>query len=98
MPDWLTAVLTQYPVAVVIGLVAWYAHKQLRLGHLEQRKRDDENHTTPLTELKRSYEEQLRSKDAEVARVTSELGREIGELRKAVNALARKVGKQEGGS
>ena len=98
MPDWLSTLLSQSPVAAICGFVAYYAYNQLKESHAEQRKRDDRNHTATLTELKQSYEERLKAKDAEIARATGELTRLVGRLEKTIKALTRKLGKREGGS
>ena len=83
-PEWLTSVLFQFPIVVVIGFVAWYAYNQVKEANAAAQKREEESFKARLAELRES-------KDQEIARLSDELLAELRELGKKIASLERRL-------
>jgi hypothetical protein len=57
MPDWLVQVLIQYPIVLIVGLVAWYAHLKVERVMEVRVKREEALHTTMIEKLEKAQEE-----------------------------------------
>lgn len=80
MPKWLTDVLVQFPVLVVMGLIFWYAHREMKRLYADNLCRADRSHAA-----------QLAVKEREVARLDGQLAGELRTLSRRVEALNRKL-------
>ena len=103
MPTWLTDVLRQFPVVIVVGLVGWYAFRHIRDQHRDVierlEKRSAELVASKDTEIKRlvkTHADELKrireSKDAEIKR----LAEQVADLQKERDRLLAQILSQEG--
>jgi hypothetical protein len=101
VPDWLVNVLVQYPIAVINGLVIWYAWQQVRDRENSLSERADslrkeireaaEGETTRFQNaLSIAHQAHLNSKNQEIERLTKDLAEELKSLSKKVTALTNK--------
>lgn len=81
MPDGLVNVLTQYPIVVVIGFVAWYAYKQVRQNNAEH-----------LAEIRAANERLIATLREVNSDLRDGLTAEVKKVGQKVDALARKLG------
>jgi hypothetical protein len=44
MPEWLTNILPQFPVLVLVGWVAWYAYQKIEKANENHTRRERELH------------------------------------------------------
>lgn len=91
MPVWLIPVITQFPIVLVIGFVAWYAYREVRRAYAGRLKREEENHATAVAAQKEFQQKLVEAKDAEIARLKDELRKDIDKMSKRVDELNRKL-------
>ena len=91
MPDWLPSVLVQFPIVVVIGLVAHYAYNQIRQNHEEQQRRDDALNARLVKIAEDSADRVVAAKESELQHLREEVKADMAKLTKAVEALAKKL-------
>ena len=91
MPDWLIQVIIQYPIVVIVGLVAWYAHRELKRANAEVRDHERQVHTEAVANIKSTYERIVEAKTAEVTRLSKELKDEVRKLAKVVAELNERL-------
>ena len=53
MPDWLISVVVQYPIVVVVGFVAWYAHRKVERTMEDRIRREETLHTTTFEKVEK---------------------------------------------
>jgi sensor histidine kinase regulating citrate/malate metabolism len=92
VPQWLIDVLIQYPIIVVVGLVAWYAYHKIEQNNERHAGQRDADHKAHLAALEAAYRQHLESKNQEIARLREELRSEIQAVGKKVDSLSRKLG------
>ncbi|AWM39218.1 hypothetical protein GobsT_24890 [Gemmata obscuriglobus] len=88
MPDWLIQVVIQYPIVVIVGFVAWYAHRELKAQTKQYLQREDQwsadvgQARRELSEFKNQMIEQsaavLRGELKRLAKVVDELNKRLG--------------------
>ncbi len=91
MPEWLSVVVAQFPVATVVGLVAWFAYREVRVRHTEEIKRLEENRKADKATLETALNAHLASKDAEIARLATQHRADMQKLTKKVDELAKRL-------
>ncbi|MBY0512771.1 MAG: hypothetical protein K2P78_02550 [Gemmataceae bacterium] len=84
MPDWFINILTQFPIVAVLGFVAWYAYREVRVRDEEQRRNDRERHAAEVANLKEAHEQLVSAKNEEIARLAKELRDEVRRLGRIV--------------
>ncbi|QJW96543.1 hypothetical protein [Frigoriglobus tundricola] len=87
MPDWLVQLLIQYPIVVIVGFVAWYVNGIIERVMGARIKREQELHTTAITELKDAHKQATNEVQAEVGELKAELRDEFKKLGKKVDEL-----------
>jgi hypothetical protein len=92
MPDWLIQVLVQYPIVVLMGLVAWYVYRKIERTNAEARDHERENHAATVELIKKNYERLLEAQAGEVTRLGKELKDEVRKLAKTVAELNERLG------
>lgn len=96
MPEWLSGVAAQFPVAAVVGLIAWFAYREMRDRHAEEIKRLDEMHKAEKATLEAALNAHLESKDAEIARLTKQHRADLNKLTKKIGELVERFDDREG--
>ena len=88
MPDWLVDALVQYPIVLVVGLVAWYAHREMKKQAAEHRRAEKGTRDALVEKLEAANKKLVAAKDAEIKR----LGAVIDKRLEAVEAAVRQLG------
>ena len=83
MPDWLIQVVIQYPIVVIVGFVAWYAHKKIERVMEARVKREETLHTSTIEKLERAHKE-----------TAIEIRNEVEDLKTTIHDEFKKVGKK----
>ena len=91
MPDWLIQVIIQYPIVVIVGLVAWYANREVRRTNADTRAYERQVHVDAIATAKNAYEHLVESRREEVARLSKELRDEVRKLAKTVAELNERL-------
>jgi len=106
MPDWLINLVVQYPIAVLNGLVAWYAWKQVRVRETDVQKLADEREkrqearldemrrefrSAADTEIKRSSDVLKEANAAHLASKDAEIERVAKQFTDELKKLAKKI-------
>lgn len=92
MPDWLAQVLLQYPIVVVVGLVAWYAYREIKAEAAEHKQYVRELHASAKADQAAANREAVAAMRAEADRTRTEVLGELKTLTKKVDALTRRLG------
>jgi len=91
MPDWLPSVLVQFPIVVVIGLVAHYAYNQLKENHAAQQRRDDAIHERLAKLAEESAAAIVKAREAELQFLRESMKADLTKLGKLMSALTKKL-------
>lgn len=100
MPDWLINNLTQFPIVVAIGFVAWYAYGQMKETTGDRQRSEERMFNAHLAKTEDLYQRLIAAKEAEIARLKDETAALTGEVRKVrigMDALVRKFDARFGG-
>lgn len=81
MPDWLVQVLIQYPIVVIVGLVAWYAHQKVERVMEARVKREESLHTTMVEKLEKEHKEGVAEMKIELEDLKTEIRDEFKKAR-----------------
>ena len=92
MPDWLINVLVQYPIVVVVGLVGWYAYRELKAEVAERTSHEREQHANTIADLKAENEKAVTRLSTEIAGLKTAFVAELKKLGKTVDELNRRLG------
>jgi hypothetical protein len=91
MPDWLIQVIIQYPIVVIVGLVAWYAHRELKRTNADAQAHERQLHTDAVAHTKSTYERIVEAQAEEISRLSKELKDEVRKLAKVVTELNERL-------
>jgi hypothetical protein len=92
MPDWLIQVIVQYPIVAIIGLVAWYAHREMKRQADQCLERENVIRAEGEARRENDRKELLKSKDAHVKYIDGLLRGEIKRLSESVDELNKRLG------
>lgn len=90
MPDWLIAASVQYPIVVIIGLVAWYSFRKFEAKSAKDQEYERDQHAKALKSQDRKNTAIVKARDAEIRRLESVILTKIQELADAVDELKKK--------
>ncbi len=91
MPDWLVQVVVQYPIVVVVGLVAWFANRRIEDTYARSQAREDRVHADAVETMRKTYERAADMQAAETARLSKEFKDELRKLTKVVAELNERL-------
>jgi predicted nucleic acid-binding protein len=92
MPDWLVQVLIQYPIVVIVGLVAWYAYQKIERVMEARVKREETLHTTTIAKREEAHKEGIARVKNEIGDLKAEMREEFKRLGKKIDDLNRRLG------
>ena len=93
MPDWLPSVLVQFPIVLLMGLLAYYAYNRIKEANAQTLRRDDAHNEARRAEARESQATLLAEKlerHEELRELTDTLTAELKRLADAVETLSRK--------
>ncbi|MBA4064699.1 MAG: hypothetical protein C0501_13490 [Isosphaera sp.] len=98
MPDWLVNILSQFPIVVVVGLVAWFAYKEVRARHAGEVERLEAGHQAQVRTLEAALDRLLEAKDKEIARLSKQHRADMQKLTRKVDDLIERLDGRGGGT
>ena len=97
MPDWLVNILSQFPIVVVVGLVAWFAYKEVRARHAGEVERLEASNRSQLETVREAMKQLLEAKNEEIARLNKEHRADVRKLARKVDELIERLDGRGGG-
>lgn len=91
MPEWLIQVIIQYPIVVIVGLIAWYAHREIKRTNADARTHERQKHADVVEAMRRAAEKLTAAQAAEIKRLNEEFRDELRKLTKVVTELNRRL-------
>ena len=91
MPDWLVQVLIQYPIVVIVGFVAWYAHNKIERVMEARVRREETLHTTMIENLEKAQKDSVVEIKGEIEDLRTELRDEFKKVGKKIDELNRRL-------
>jgi hypothetical protein len=90
MPDWLVQILIQYPIVVIVGFVAWYAHQKIEKVMESRVRREETLHTSSIEKLEKAQKDAIAETKNDFDKLKIELRSEFKKLGKRIDELDRR--------
>lgn len=92
MPDQAWTAALQFPVVVLVGVVAWYAYREIQKTHADHLKTERELRQQKLDELKESQKATVAGVRAEMTNLRKEVIGRLDKLAEQVGESNRRAG------
>ena len=92
MPEVWNTILQQFPVAAIVGGIAWYAYREVKTSNTSHNKEVAELHKNAVSDMKEANAAAVAALQAEIAQLKDSLREELKKVGEKMDELKRSVG------